>query len=61
MTVTLEPGAVEASSRCSWTVLKTESAGQSGVVLTGQYLDRFVKVDGAWRFADRYIETDPVA
>lgn len=27
-------------------------------IITGDYADRFVKVDGKWRFAERYIRND---
>lgn len=61
VTVTAPSETPEASSRCSWTVVQMDPTGRTRVTLTGQYLDRFVKVDGAWRFADRFIKTDPVA
>jgi 3-phenylpropionate/cinnamic acid dioxygenase small subunit len=57
--VTVDPGAVTASSRCTWTVLRDGTDGSTDVVLSGQYVDRFAKVSGRWCFADRLITTGP--
>jgi 3-phenylpropionate/cinnamic acid dioxygenase small subunit len=60
LTVPVDPGAVTASSRCYWTVLRARPAEGIDVVLSGQYIDRFAKAEGRWRFADRLIATDLV-
>ncbi len=58
LTVLIEPGATSASSRCYWSVLQADPGNRISVVLSGQYVDRFAKVDGTWRFADRFISVD---
>jgi SnoaL-like domain len=59
LTVHLEPGASSASSHCYWTVLQKVTAGRGiDAILSGQYVDRFEKVDGAWRFTDRLTTVD---
>ncbi len=58
LTVEVQPGATAASSRCYWSVLRSETDNRLGITLSGQYIDRFAKVDGRWRFADRLITTD---
>jgi SnoaL-like domain len=59
LTIDLEPGASTASSRCYWTVLQNlEPGGPIEIILSGQYVDRFKKVEGAWRFAERLIQVD---
>ncbi len=60
LTVEVEPGAMAASSRCSWSVLRSDSDNRLSITLSGRYSDRFAKVDGRWRFADRLITTDLV-
>lgn len=61
LTVEVQPGATAASSRCDWSVLRSDTEDRLSVTLSGRYIDRFAKVDGRWRFADRLITTDPVA
>jgi len=39
-------------------VLRQVPTGGIDVMLSGQYVDRFEKVDGSWRFADRLIIVD---
>jgi hypothetical protein len=59
LTVEVEEGGTTASSHCYWTVLQNTQPGAAiEVTLSGQYTDRFEKVDGTWRFADRLITTD---
>jgi hypothetical protein len=59
LTVRIDGSGTTASSHCYWTVLQnTEPGAAIDVTLSGQYTDRFEKVDGRWRFADRMITTD---
>jgi ketosteroid isomerase-like protein len=58
LTVDVEAEAGTASSHCYWTVLRQVSTGGIDVTLSGQYVDRFEKVAGRWRFADRLIIVD---
>ena len=58
LSVEVEPPAVTASSHCYWTVLRSAPGEPIGITLSGQYTDRFEKVDGHWRFLDRLITTD---
>jgi 3-phenylpropionate/cinnamic acid dioxygenase small subunit len=48
-----------ASAHCYFTVLQGVVPGQPvDVILSGRYVDRFEKVGGSWRFADRLFVTD---
>jgi len=58
LVVLVGPAATTASARCYWTVLRSDGHGPITAVLSGQYIDRFAKADGRWRFADRLITTD---
>jgi hypothetical protein len=59
LTVEIHESGTTASSHCYWTVLQNAETGATiDVTLSGQYTDRFEKVDGTWRFADRLITTD---
>lgn len=58
LTVEVQPGATAASSRCYWSVLRSDTDNRLSITLSGQYIDRFAKVDGRWCFADRLITTD---
>ncbi len=59
VSIEVAEGATTASSHCYWTVLQNTEPGISiDVTLSGQYTDRFEKVDGNWRFTDRLITTD---
>jgi hypothetical protein len=59
LTVDVEAEASTASAHCYWTVLQNIGPGSPiNVILSGQYTDKFEKVDGAWRFADRLITVD---
>jgi len=60
LTVEVEAEAMAASSRCYWSVLRSDGDNRLAISLSGQYSDRFAKVDGRWRFADRLITTDLV-
>jgi len=60
LTVDVEAGLSSATSHCYWTVLRQVSNTGIDVMLSGQYVDRFEKVDGRWRFADRLITVDLV-
>jgi 3-phenylpropionate/cinnamic acid dioxygenase small subunit len=52
--VTLDDGARTAAAHCCFTVLHGIVPGEPvEVILTGTYEDRFEKVAGRWRFADR--------
>jgi hypothetical protein len=52
------PDAGSASSRCFWTVLTADGDHPIAVSLSGQHVDRFAKVDGRRRFADRLVTID---
>jgi ketosteroid isomerase-like protein len=58
LTVAVEAESSSATSHCYWTVLRQVPTGGIDVMLSGQYVDRFEKVDGSWRFADRLIIVD---
>ena len=58
LSIDVEPGAVTASSHCYWTVLRSAPNEPIAVTLSGQYTDRFQKLDGQWRFVDRLINID---
>ena len=60
LSVEVQPGATAASSRCYWSVLRSDTDNRLSITLSGQYIDRFAKVDGRWRFTDRLITTDLV-
>ena len=44
-----------ASSRCYGTVLQQTDELPLQPIASGRYLDRFERVDGRWRFADRLV------
>jgi ketosteroid isomerase-like protein len=44
-----------ASAACTFTVLQAAD-GSIRAVLAGRYLDRFVRVDGEWRFFERVVD-----
>lgn len=59
LTVEIDENGTTASSHCYWTVLQnTEPGATIDITLSGQYTDRFGKIDGRWRFTDRLITTD---
>jgi hypothetical protein len=49
-----------ASARSTFTVFQQVSGGPLEAVVAGRYRDRFERVDGAWRFAERRILLDLV-
>ena len=58
--VRVDAGAATAESHCTFAVVSGPSGGPVAPVLTGRYDDRFVRVDDAWRFAERVISADLV-
>ena len=59
LTVAVASGADTASARCSFTVLQGIVPGEPiEVILSGRYEDRFERVGGRWRFADRLFVVD---
>lgn len=61
LTIELEPEADAATAHCFFTVLQGVEPGRPiQVILSGQYHDRFARVDGRWRFADRLFTADLV-
>lgn len=61
LVVDIDPGAATAGGRCCFTVLQGVVPGEPiEVILGGRYLDRFEKIAGRWRFADRLFVTDVV-
>jgi ketosteroid isomerase-like protein len=59
VTIDVAAGADTATAHSRWTILEDVASGH-GVSATkcGQYHDRFERVGGRWRFADRRITTD---
>jgi 3-phenylpropionate/cinnamic acid dioxygenase small subunit len=51
--VEVEPGGDRAAARSYYTVLQQVEGGALQPVVAGRYHDRFERVDGAWRFAER--------
>lgn len=49
-----------AAARCTFTVLQQTSGTPLHAVLAGRYEDRFERVDGTWRFAERVVHPDLV-
>jgi hypothetical protein len=59
LTIEVESEGITASAHCYWTVLQSAGPGRPiDIILTGQYVDKFEKVEDTWRFADRFIKTD---
>lgn len=59
LSIDLEPGADRASAHCYFTVLQGVVRGEPiQVILSGQYVDRFERVDDRWRFSDRLFIVD---
>ena len=52
VTVNVDGDGDTASARCYFTVLQVTTQGLHPI-LAGEYLDRFRRVDGEWRFAER--------
>ncbi len=55
VTVHVGDDARDATARCYFTVLHVTAQGLHPI-LAGEYRDRFERVDGEWRFAERCIE-----
>lgn len=53
--VTVEVSGSTAKARCCFTVLQVTDLGLHPV-LAGNYLDRFERADGVWRFAERVFD-----
>jgi 3-phenylpropionate/cinnamic acid dioxygenase small subunit len=51
--VEVEPGGDRAAARSYYTVLQQVEGGPLQPIVAGRYHDRFERVDGAWRFAER--------
>jgi hypothetical protein len=49
-----------ATARSYFTVLQATTTLPLQVVIAGRYEDRFARVDGRWRFADRLVHMDLV-
>ena len=49
-----------ATGGCTFTVLQQVADDPLRAVLAGRYEDRFDRVDGAWRFAERVVHPDLV-
>jgi hypothetical protein len=47
-----------ATSRCYYTVFQQTDELPLQPIIAGRYHDRFERVDGVWRFADRLIFSD---
>jgi 3-phenylpropionate/cinnamic acid dioxygenase small subunit len=59
LSVDVEAGADTAAAQCSYTVLQGIVPGAPiQVILSGRYVDRFERVSGRWRFADRLVVVD---
>jgi 3-phenylpropionate/cinnamic acid dioxygenase small subunit len=58
--VDIDESAGTASTRSSFVVLQQTPALQLQPIVTGRYRDRFARVDGSWRFAQRHIIVDHV-
>jgi 3-phenylpropionate/cinnamic acid dioxygenase small subunit len=56
--IDLADDGLSAASRCYFTVLQRPPGRPYALVVGGQYHDRFVKVDGTWRFAEKAIQVD---
>lgn len=56
--VVVEVAGASATARCVFTVLQCVAGGPLVPVLSGRYHDRFVRVDGTWRFSERTVHPD---
>jgi 3-phenylpropionate/cinnamic acid dioxygenase small subunit len=52
------PDATTAGARCTFTVFQAEPGRRLRAVLAGRYHDRFERVAGEWRFAERTVLPD---
>lgn len=60
LAVRVDREAATATSGCTFTVLQARPRQGLEPVLCGRYDDRFVRVDGRWRFTERIITPDLV-
>jgi hypothetical protein len=59
LTIDIASTMSSATSSCYFTVLQgIEPGGKIEPILCGRYVDRFEKVEGRWRFADRLFLAD---
>ena len=56
VTVLVDDGGSTASAQTSFTVLQATAELPLQVIIAGLYDDRFERVDGSWRFAQRIID-----
>jgi hypothetical protein len=56
--VEIDSGREHARGECYFTVLQAAPREPIGTVVVGRYLDRFERVDSAWRFTEKVIEVD---
>jgi hypothetical protein len=54
LSIDVEPVVGRAAAECYFTVLQgVDARDPIQIILSGRYVDRFDRVDGVWRFADR--------
>ncbi len=58
--IEVDDGAGSATCRSTYTVFQQAGSGPLRPVISGRYLDRFERVDGEWRFAERAYAMDLV-
>jgi len=58
--VDVDASAGTATARSYFSVLQATATLPLQIVVAGRYEDRFARVDGAWRFADRVVHLDLV-
>lgn len=58
--VEVDEASDRASARSYYTVFQATPELPLQPIIAGRYRDRFERVDGAWRFAERYIQVDLV-
>jgi hypothetical protein len=60
LTVEVDEAAGTATARSYFTVLQATATLPLQAIIAGRYEDRFDRVDGTWRFADRLVHMDLV-
>jgi hypothetical protein len=60
LTVEVDEASGTATARSYFTVLQATATLPLQAVVAGRYEDRFARVEGTWRFADRLVHTDLV-
>jgi len=59
LSIDVETAADRATAECYFTVLQGIVPGEPiEIILSGQYVDRFERAGGRWRFSDRLIAVD---